>query len=218
MALIPRVLGGNYGDGTFGIKTSLPGYDVSVLADDNDVTKRSFNSQWTNLAKIRVIGIAAGEWVDQQYQSYNQYTIGSTIYGERWSVSGWSIINPVIIPTGLTYIPIWEERLYDVDTGYFYDDNVNVVTNTPNQTQNSQSGGRSYHSGPSTTPANSIFVSPHQSNQNYAPVENINKSAPYPAFGGSPPPYPAYPSSPPKPTKIISSAYVIYSNKMGDVT
>lgn len=211
MALIPRILGGNYGDGTFGIKTSLPGYDVSVLADDNDVTKRSFNSQWTNLAKIKIIGVAVAEWV--QYQEQGGYTDPPN--GTRlFSNSGWRVASPIIVPTGLSYIPVWEERLFDPGVGYFYDDHV-VVT-TPNSGQASQSGGRSYHSGPAISPANSLFISPHIANENYAPVINSNYYFWNPI--GDFPGYPAYPEYPAKPTKSLASAYVIYSNKMGDVT
>lgn len=215
MSLIPRVKGGNYGNGTFGIKASTPGYDVTILADDNDPIKRSFNSQWPSLAKLKVVGVGLAVWTQKQYQTINQYSIGSTVYAERWSVSSWVMETPIQIPTGMSAIPIWEERLFDIDSSTFYDDHVFVAGSPPNQ---SSSGGRSYHSGPTDIPANTIFLTPYIANEKYAEVANINKSAPYPAFGGSAPPYPSYPAYPAKPSTKIACAYSIYSNALGVVS
>lgn len=57
------VLIGAYGNGQQGIKCSLPGFDVSVLADDDDSERRSFNSNWTNLVKMAQAGIVSGRGV-----------------------------------------------------------------------------------------------------------------------------------------------------------
>lgn len=53
-----RVLIGDFGDGvTFGLKVSLPGYDV-LTDDDQDGNKFSFNSEWTDLIRPDMIGTA----------------------------------------------------------------------------------------------------------------------------------------------------------------
>lgn len=58
MALIPRAVIGKYNDGvTYGLKVSLPGINA-LTDDDNDGTKFSFNSQWSDFVKIHAIGIA----------------------------------------------------------------------------------------------------------------------------------------------------------------
>lgn len=52
----PRIFTGRY-NGAYGIKTALPGFDVTNAADDFDREKRSFNSQWGNvIAKIALVG------------------------------------------------------------------------------------------------------------------------------------------------------------------
>jgi len=45
-----------FNNGVFGLRTTLPGYDA--LNDDaNDVTKFSFNSEWTDILKVHKYGI-----------------------------------------------------------------------------------------------------------------------------------------------------------------
>lgn len=51
-----RVLLGAYGNGIMGLKTALPGYD-SHVDDDDDVNKFSFNSQWTDIARIMQVSV-----------------------------------------------------------------------------------------------------------------------------------------------------------------
>lgn len=206
MALIPRLLAGNYGNGVFGLKASLQGYDVTALADDNDVTKRSFNSEWPGLCKLKILGAAASEWTAYQLQSAS----GPPYYSI--SQSGWRQETPVIVPTGLSYVPIWEERVYD--GGYFYDDYIYTGGSNVNA-QSAFSGARSYHSGPTTSPANSIFFTPYSAVPNVAPVFNQNAMPydPVKPFPG----YPGFPAYPPKPTYRPALLYVIYSTKLGDV-
>lgn len=211
MALIPRLLIGNYGDNIkFGLKTSLPGFDVTVSADDNDSQKRSFNSDWTNLGKLKIIGIATSEW--SQYQS--QGGIVEPPNGTRlYSISGWQQSTPVAVPTGLSDIPIWEERVLN-SSGEVYDDYL--YASSGSNSQGTYSGARSYHSGPATTPANTIFMTPYAGVPNVAPVYNENyfywnPVTPFPGYPG----YPAYPAMP---TYKPSLAYVIYANPMGAAT
>ncbi|MGL5166627.1 MAG: hypothetical protein ACRC9K_12140 [Afipia sp.] len=210
------ILIGNYGDNiTHGVKSSLPGFDVRVTAGDNDVTKRSFNSQWPNLCKLKIIGAASSEWTQYQLETYDQQNIGGILY--FWAVrqSGWQQVTPVQVPTGLSYIPIWEERVFDTVGGYFYDDYVNITSSA--NAQNSYSGARSYHSGPATAPANTLFFTPYLGVPTSVGVYNENRSAPW-RIGDPQQPFPAYPAYPAKPAYRPTSAYVIYFNRMGDVS
>lgn len=93
MTLIPRLRLGNYGNGTIGLKASLPGFDVTVLADDNDGDKRSFNSQWTDITKVALIGYV------------NATSIGT--YN---------------VPHGLGYMPHFNAHVYAPASKQFADD------------------------------------------------------------------------------------------------
>ena len=157
MTLRPRFLAGNYGNGIQGLKTSLPGYDVTVLADDNNVERRSFNSEWPQLARLKIAGFAAGVWTQQQWRdqaSFNPVT-GQYQFSRSWSA--WAMRTPIQVATGLTYMPVWEERLYEPALSKVYDDYVypNVTSTTA-----SYSGARSYFSGPGLSPANTIWFEP----------------------------------------------------------
>jgi len=50
-----RVLIGKDLAGVFGLKVSLPGFDV-LTDDENDANKFSFNSKWTDLVKVHLVG------------------------------------------------------------------------------------------------------------------------------------------------------------------
>lgn len=213
MGLIPRILAGNYGNSVVGLKASLQGHDVTVLADDNDVTKRSFNSEWPGLGKLKIVGVAASEWTQYEVQSIGQYYAGGILYFYTYSARGWRQETPVPLPTGLNYIPVWEERVYD--SGYIYDDFLFITSNA--NAESTASGARSYHSGPSTAPANTIFLTPYVSVPGVEAVSNQNTSA-IVQIGQPLPPYPAYPVYPPKPTYRPALAFVIYSTRLGDVT
>lgn len=186
---------GNYGDpaGTIGLKTSIPGFDARDLSGDNDSNKRSFNSNWTNLVKVRLIGVAQG--TSHQVQTHRPQGAGQ----EEWT-SGWDW-TPAAVATGLTYIPMWEERVYDQGNKIFYDDKlfdfggVNV---------NNLSGARSYFSGPGLSP-NIIWFEPWMGSPVQSPPVNRNVGA-----GKG---FPAYPPQPVSPICV----YIIYSNKLGDV-
>lgn len=205
-----RIIMGDYaaGDGVFGIKCSLAGYDVSVRADDQDVTKRSFNSEWTSLCKIKVIGVAQSEWTQYQTQGgILQPPNGTRVF----SISGWQQVTPVIIPHGFSYIPIWEERLYDPTTKTIWDDYLYPFAQSTNEA--SFSGARSYHSGPSTSPQDAIFMTPWTGRPGFDSVHNENYFFwnPVTTFPG----YPAYPAYPTKPTIKPAQIYVIYNNQLG---
>ena len=219
MARIPRFYAGPYGDGTFGLKTSRSGFDVKVLADDSDVMKRSFNSQWAGLCKIKILGSASAVWTQYQLAiPFQQFNSGGITYSFNTSRSGWRSTDPVLVPTGLNYIPIWESRILDRTNKLVYDDYV-YVTSTSSTPQSSSSGGRSYHSGPSTSPANTLFFLPARSTPQTSDVYNDNNSATWRTFADPPQPQPPYPAYPPMPTiETPALAYLIYGNKLGDNT
>lgn len=205
---VPRLLLGNYGEGTFGIKTSTPGHDVTVLADDNNVLKRSFNSEWTNLCKIKLIGVATTPWFQYQAQvyGYDPYAGRTTMSAQ----SGWRTNTTTQVPTGLSYIPIWEDRCYETSTKTFYDDDLRAFDNG-----SSYSGARSYFSGPTMTPANTLTFTPWRSNLRSLDVYNENSRYPGPVNDQW---FPAYPAYPPMPTHAPAIVYVVYANKIGDVS
>jgi hypothetical protein len=51
-----RVIIGNLPGGGYGLKASLPGFDVSEVTDD-DTAKLSFSSNWTNATKLHIVSI-----------------------------------------------------------------------------------------------------------------------------------------------------------------
>lgn len=51
-----RVVIGQDLAGYFGLKASLPGYDV-LTDDENDANKFSFNSKWTDIMRLHVVGV-----------------------------------------------------------------------------------------------------------------------------------------------------------------
>lgn len=51
---VRRAILGKYNDGTYGLRCSLPGKDAAFGSDE----EMSFDSNWTDIAKIHQIGIA----------------------------------------------------------------------------------------------------------------------------------------------------------------
>ena len=51
-----RVIIGKDQYGVFGLKATLPGFDV-FNDDENDANKFSFNSKWTDIMRIHVVGV-----------------------------------------------------------------------------------------------------------------------------------------------------------------
>lgn len=232
MARVPSIRLGNYGNGTIGLKCSISPHDVTVLADDNNTERRSFNSEWTNLCKVKLIGTATPIWVPYQerFQSRDG-GVGGLYNWRSWSISGWRAV-PAEVPTGLSYMPIWEERLYDFVARRIYDDFVYPGTSGAT---GSASGARSYFSGPGKAPANTIFFEPFLNAPIIAspsaqfetlvnssmigefvvrnPGSNVNVAEP-----AEYPPYPPYPAYPAEPVQTLRSIYVVYSNKLGDIS
>ena len=208
---------GDYGNGTIGVKTSLLPHDVLILADDSDITKRSFNSEWTNLCKIKMIGSIQTEWTTFQRQGFETEWIGDKNYGRFTAQSGWQQVTPAGVPHGLTFIPIWEERVYDPVNGLIWDDSLYYYSNF--SILGSFSGARSYHSGPSTLPANTLWFMPFEYVAGYGEVYNQNVGPwKWVADPGPPPAMPGYPGYPVKPTYKPTSVYLVYSNSMGTVS
>lgn len=240
MVRVPSIRLGNYGNGTIGLKCSISPYDVTDLADDNNTERRSFNSEWTNLGKVKLIGTAVPTWVPFQERIQNRSGGFDNLWTWRSnSTSGWRAY-PVQVPTGLTQMPIWEERIYDAAAKRIYDDFVYPGTSGASS---SFSGARSYFAGPGKIPTNTIFFEPFISTPFFddegpsaivdengnlfartvdadgnAVVQvtstNVNfmEPAEYPPY----PPYPAFPAQPATPT--VRSIYVIYSNPLGDIS
>lgn len=57
MSPVPGAVIGFYPSGVIGLKTSLPGFNA-LTDDDNDANKFSFNSEWTDIEKVHLTGIA----------------------------------------------------------------------------------------------------------------------------------------------------------------
>jgi hypothetical protein len=55
---VRRAILGKYNDGTFGLRCSLPGADAAFGSDD----QMSFDSNWTDIAKIHQVGIATSSF------------------------------------------------------------------------------------------------------------------------------------------------------------
>lgn len=89
--MAPRARLGKQSDGTFGLRCSLPGVNVST-ADPNGYGF-SFDSDWTNIAKIALTGTA-------------------NIAGGTLPVAG----TPTIVPHGAGYAPFFEARILNGST------------------------------------------------------------------------------------------------------
>lgn len=249
----PRIFLGDYGDGYNGLKTSIYGNDVTVRADDFDATKRSFNSEWVDLTKIKMVGVVSSTPIPYQYHTYN--TGGGAAILEQW-YQGYYWQLPVI-PLPMNYFPLWEERGYNSTSKIFLDDDQQYTSNTINlglpdypiwfTSQTANVGGRSwittqatqndtknnthhtpdgdYYSTTQYTPDYSIAQTYSAKclifDPNYfssaaptTPLYNRNfwtNSAGVPA-GQMARGYPGFPVTP----VSARSAYVMFSNKLGD--
>lgn len=217
MAVIPRSLFGRFGGGSsvIGVKTSLIGYDVTVLADDNDTTKRSFNSEWLNMCKLKSIGFAQTQWTTFSLVGIDFIFVSGIQYFQKVNRFGWEQVTPTYVATGLTAIPIWEERTYSLANKIFDDDKLVPYSNS--NSTGSSSGGRSFHVGPSQSPANSLGFRPFDGDANAVQIYNQNVSVYYRSSDPIPPDPPT-PALPTLPTYKPTSVFVIYSNTMGVVS
>lgn len=208
MAKLARVRIGPYGyGGITGVKTSLYPNDVNDTAFDDSSEHRSFNSNWTNLSKLKIIGSAQGTWTPFQRQRLVTTTNGfGDFFNNYWSDNGWQMVA-IGVPTGLTYIPIWEERIYDPTTKTFYDDNLV-------QLSGAFSGARSYFSGPGLSP-NILWFAPWEP---YFPTENVVVNSASTQVMNGTGSYPPYPAPPAKPADYpLRCAYMVYADRLGDV-
>lgn len=101
-----RVLIGDFGDGTMGLKISLPGYDV-LMDDDQDANKFSFNSEWQDIARPVLVGTATPA---------NDLLSGSTI-----TISGRIIAFPA------TYSVFPQVDVTGVHSGIIWDDHLAII-------------------------------------------------------------------------------------------
>lgn len=229
MTKTPTIYIGPYDDGQPILKTALLGFDVTNSADDNDIRRRSFNSRWDHVENILMIGVATSSWVsyDGQRRSRVQSPSSGYYFSFSYSERGWRA-TPAIIPTGLSYVPIWEDRFYDSATKTFSDDSVWQHTGWSGGIY---SGSRLAHSGPSSSfPTGCLLAfSWHRSERdtwrlNLAGLNdelvrnvNVNQDA---AFDGYPP-YPAYPAYPTRPDEPPAHenelSYIVYNDNLGPV-
>lgn len=93
-----RVVIGALPGGGYGLKSSLPGFDVLSVTND-DSQKLSFSSNWTNVAHVHMTGVGS---------------IGA------------GISNMTISYVSLGYIPFVEVRSCNLSSGVVYDD-MNVL-------------------------------------------------------------------------------------------
>lgn len=109
-----RVRLGNMGGGSYGLRTTRPGYDA-ILDDASDVTKFSFNSDWTDVVRIHNYG-----YVDppSSLPSWPPPTPGAIDDSSLLFTNN----NPWLVPVAhsLGYIPYVEARVVDGST--IYDD------------------------------------------------------------------------------------------------
>ncbi len=94
-----RILIGKDSAGDFGIKCSLPGFDVET-ADDTDPGKFSFNSNWNDLCKIHMQGLIN--------------TVPQSNYASN-------------LVHGLSYMPFVEAKPYSSNT--YYNDILDTFVN-----------------------------------------------------------------------------------------
>lgn len=86
-----RVVIGRDNAGNYGLKCSLPGFDA-LTDDDQDPSKFSFNSQWTDNVTVHLHGLA--------------------------TVTGPAFAAGTLVPFSLPYIPFMEVKLSDGSTYY----------------------------------------------------------------------------------------------------
>lgn len=99
-----RVVLGKQADGSYALRTSLPGHDA-LLADDDDTEALSFNSNWENLLKVHQVGVVSA---------------GTVAEGSP---------NVSVPFTSLGYIPFAEARIISGDV--VYDDRIVSITRFP---------------------------------------------------------------------------------------
>ena len=232
MSLFKRILAGNYGDGTIGLKTSLPGFDVSVRSDDQNTERRSFNSEWVDVCRVAFVGFATVPAVQRRTR------VG--VPGGATSLSQWVVNQEIIVPTGLSYMPVWEERIYDIGSKRFYDDKIaasffytqlgtpSSPTFVPNEI--TYSGARGFFYGLGGTRSNAFKFRPYQispSSDGELSNSEISDANPYvisqtsnvnTSTNSSIPPFPPYPAYPPDPNPLPGTMYVVYFNKLGDIS
>jgi len=105
-----RVLGGFNGS-TIGLRTTLFGFDARY-DDADDVTKFSFNSDWTDIARVHMAGIVAPP---------SPYPSAIYPYPSNFTTTGYDAAdNPWLVPVAhsLGYAPFVEARKIDGYTVY----------------------------------------------------------------------------------------------------
>lgn len=88
--MVNRLLVGDYGDGTFGIKLSLPGSDVTSA----DAQHLVFDSKWAGAASVHVTGVS---------------TIGSTVTFPTMGYIPCAIVSAYSSST--TLCPFWTQNV-----------------------------------------------------------------------------------------------------------
>lgn len=100
-----RVVLGQQNDGTFGLRVSAPGVDA--FAGDGQGADFTFNSAWTDIAKIHQVGVVSwsptaytnsngitfagfsGVWTDLGYKPFIEVRklVGNVVYDDYWNAA-----------------------------------------------------------------------------------------------------------------------------------
>jgi hypothetical protein len=109
-----RVVIGKYNDGvTYGLRVSLPGIDA--LTGDSSGGDFSFDSQWTDIAKTLLVGIATAasttisvSWVSPGYIPYGEfrYISGNSVYDDYFGSLRANGIGAILTTGGATLTPV----------------------------------------------------------------------------------------------------------------
>ncbi len=89
-----RVCIGHLPDGNYGMWVSAPGVDVMTVADPLDGNQLTFNSNWTDIAKVHQSGVADSDpsnpflaWPDLGYKPFMEVRLvtGGRVYDDSFS-------------------------------------------------------------------------------------------------------------------------------------
>lgn len=104
-----RVAIGHLPDGSEGMWVSAPGVDVMTVSDPNDSNQLTFNSNWTDIAKVHQSGVATSNasnpflaWPDLGYKPFLEIrgVVGGRVFDDLFT-SNEIGIAPLVFSNGL---------------------------------------------------------------------------------------------------------------------
>lgn len=107
--MVRRVCIGALPDGSYGMWVSAPGVDVMTITDPLDSNQLTFNSNWTDIAKVHQSGVASSNssnpflaWPDLGYKPFVEIRLveGGRIFDDTFT-GGEIGIAPTIFQNGL---------------------------------------------------------------------------------------------------------------------